>query len=99
MKNPLISVIIPVYNIMDCLERCVASVCALAGKEARIRVFHKPNGGSSSARNYGIERARGEYLGFVDSDDFVEPDMYASLAEQALKGGWQIVQVSRDELD
>lgn len=124
MKNPLISVIIPVYNIMDCLERCVASVCAqtyenleillvddgstdgtgglcdeLAGKDARIRVFHKPNGGSSSARNYGIERARGEYLGFVDSDDFVEPDMYASLAEQALKGGWQIVQVSRDEID
>ena len=100
MKNNnnqnLVSVIVPVYNILDCLERCVDSLLAqtykeieillvddgstdgtgtlcdqLAEKDSRIRVFHKENGGSSSARNVGIQQARGEYLGFVDSDDYV----------------------------
>ena len=47
----------------------------LALKDDRIRVFHKVNGGSSSARNYGITKARGAYIGFVDSDDFIAPTM------------------------
>lgn len=121
-ENPLITVIIPIYNIMDCLERCVSSVCAqtyrnleillvddgstdgtgalcdrLAERDGRIRVFHKENGGSSSARNLGLQKARGEYLGFVDSDDFIEPDMYERLMEQVKAGGYSIVQASRDE--
>ena len=45
----------------------------------RIRVVHKSNGGLSSARNVGIEEAKGTYLGFVDSDDFVSEDMYERL--------------------
>lgn len=43
-----------------------------AGKNSRIRVFHKPNGGVSSARNLGLDNARGEWITFVDSDDWVE---------------------------
>ena len=45
-----------------------------AEKSEKIRVFHKPNGGLSSARNYGIERAKGEYIIFPDPDDWVEQD-------------------------
>lgn len=47
-----------------------------ACKDNRIRVIHKPNGGLSSARNIGIDNAKGDYIGFVDSDDWVEPEMF-----------------------
>lgn len=45
-----------------------------AVKDTRIRVVHKENGGVSSARNFGIDNANGEYICFVDSDDYLEPD-------------------------
>ena len=48
-------------------------------KDSRVFVIHKSNGGLSSARNAGIEIAHGEYIGFVDSDDTIEPDMYEKL--------------------
>ena len=51
----------------------------LAGTDPRIRVIHKKNGGLSDARNVGIEVARGTYLSFIDSDDFVEPAMLEAL--------------------
>ena len=44
-----------------------------AGKDARIRVFHRQNGGVSTARNLGIDKAKGEWIYFVDSDDVVLP--------------------------
>lgn len=120
----LVSVIVPVYNILDCLERCVDSLLAqtykkmeillvddgstdgtgtlcdqLAEKDSRIRVFHKKNGGSSSARNLGILQARGGYLGFVDSDDYVEPDMYERLLEVLRQHQGLMAQVGRNEID
>ena len=50
-----------------------------ARKDSRVRVFHKENGGVSSARNVGLDNARGEYVCFVDSDDWVEEEMFATL--------------------
>ena len=58
-------------------------VAELAAADARIRVIHQANGGVSSARNAGIESARGEYLCFVDADDSVEPHYLPDLLEAA----------------
>lgn len=49
-------------------------------KDFRIRVFHKPNGGLSSARNFGIEHATGSYLSFIDSDDWIKKEFYEKLS-------------------
>ena len=57
-----------------------------AAQDARVRIFRKENGGVSSARNFGLDVARGEYIGFVDPDDAILPQylarLYAALAEQ-----------------
>ena len=103
-RKPLLSVIVPVYNVKDYVERCVDSIInqtyrnleilivddgstdgsgalcdVLAGRDSRIRVFHTANGGLSAARNVGIDAASGALIGFVDSDDWIEPDMYEFL--------------------
>lgn len=125
MNNlPLITVIIPVYNVKEFLPRCVHSVAQqtyrqleilliddgstdgsgelcdrFAEEDSRIRVFHKENGGSSSARNMGLELFTGEYVGFVDSDDYVEPDMYEKLLKGIQESGAGISQIGRNEID
>ncbi len=53
----------------------------LTEKHEQIKAFHKPNGGLSSARNYGLDRATGKYVLFVDSDDVIEPDTLKKIAE------------------
>lgn len=98
-EGPLISVILPVYNVEQYLPRCMeslfrqtwknlelvlvddgsreecAALCDEYGRrDARVAVYHKTNGGLSDARNYGIRKSRGEYITFVDSDDYVDPD-------------------------
>ena len=103
-QKPLISIIVPVYNVEKYLKKCVDSlicqsypnleiilvddgspdscpdICDSFEKEySNIRVIHKKNGGLSSARNAGIDIAKGEYIGFVDSDDMVFPNMYETL--------------------
>ncbi|MBR6666500.1 MAG: glycosyltransferase family 2 protein [Lachnospiraceae bacterium] len=124
METTLISVVVPVYNIEDYLERCVNSICAqtyqnleillvddgstdgsgalcdeLAKVDSRIRVFHKQNGGSSSARNLGIAQAKGAYVGFVDSDDYISDNMYELLWKAVEQYECEIAQIGRDEID
>lgn len=124
MNNPLISVIIPVYNVEAYLPKCIDSVLAqtyenleiilvedgtkdssgiicdqYAGKDSRIRVIHKENGGLSSARNAGMEIARGEYFGFVDSDDWIEPETYECLMALAQKYDADLVCGGRYDVD
>ncbi|WP_026517394.1 glycosyltransferase family 2 protein [Butyrivibrio sp. MC2021] len=70
----------------------------LAARFSNVTVYHQKNGGSSSARNLGISKASGEYLGFVDSDDFIDPKMYSRLAEAAIRTGADMVQIGRDEI-
>ncbi len=70
----------------------------LSLKYPNVTVLHKENGGSSSARNLGISHATGDYIGFVDSDDYVDTGMYRSLVEAALKYDADMVQISRDEI-
>lgn len=108
MKTPLISIIIPVYNVENYLPACLSSVCGqtlreleiivvddgstdrsgaiaeeFARKDSRIRVIHQRNGNPGATRNVGLEIVRGEYLGFVDSDDWIDPDMYEKLYRAA----------------
>ena len=124
METTLISVVVPVYNIEDYLERCVNSICAqtyqkleillvddgstdgsgalcdeLAKADSRIRVLHKQNGGSSSARNLGIAEAKGAYVGFVDSDDYISDNMYELLWKAVEQYECEIAQIGRDEID
>lgn len=54
-------------------------------KDSRIIVFHKKNGGLSDARNYGIECSHGDYIAFVDSDDYVDLNMYQTMLASMLK--------------
>ena len=72
-------------------DRCGEMCDELAAKDSRIQVIHKKNGGLSSARNAGIDMAKGEYIGFVDSDDWIEPDMYENLYRAAVEYDAQIV--------
>ena len=60
-------------------DNCGAMCDAYAAQDSRVRVIHRENGGLSAARNTGIEAARGEYLCFIDSDDFIEPAMLSTL--------------------
>lgn len=57
----------------------IALCDSLADKYENVYTYHKPNGGSASARNYGIKLAKGKYIGFIDSDDVIERDMYSTL--------------------
>lgn len=111
-----ISVIVPVYNAKETLERCVESVLRqevpelelvlvedgssdgsdalcdrLAAGEERIRVFHKENGGVSSARNLGIREATGKYVCFVDSDDRLREGALDKLLAEAELGNADLV--------
>lgn len=109
MRTPLISVIIPVYNVEKYLRRCLDSVVAqtyrnleiicvddgsvdesgricdqYAARDARIKVIHQENQGISAVRNRGLDAAEGEYIAFVDSDDYILEDMYKKMLDKLL---------------
>lgn len=60
-------------------DRCPELCDEAARRDERIRVIHQQNGGLSAARNAGLDAARGEWIGFVDSDDEIDPQMYEKL--------------------
>lgn len=62
-----------------------------ASKDTRIIVIHKKNGGVSAARNDGIQLVKGEYIGFVDPDDWIDHDMYEALYHSAVEEKADIV--------
>lgn len=110
-KYPLISVIVPVYNVEQYLRQCLDSILnqtyqeievllindgstdtsdeicrEYAERDNRIRYFVKENGGLSDARNYALDRATGEYVTFVDSDDFLMEQALEKLYATSLLG-------------
>lgn len=62
-------------------DKCGQICDEYAQKDSRIRVFHRENGGQSTARNLALDHAQGEYIAFVDSDDWCQPEMYARMME------------------
>ena len=71
-------------------DNCPALCDAAAAKDSRIRVIHKPNGGVSTARNAGLDAARGNWIGFVDSDDVIDKTYYEKLYRAAKQSGAEI---------
>jgi len=61
-------------------------------KSAKLKIVRKENGGLSDARNCGLSYAFGEYVGFVDSDDYADPDMFQAMYEKAMRRGSDIVE-------
>ncbi len=80
-------------------DGCGGICDAYAAKDVRIRVIHKENGGLSHARNAGIDMARGDYLAFVDSDDYLEPDAYETMLDAARRYGAKLVCAGRYDED
>ncbi|MBR2835194.1 MAG: glycosyltransferase family 2 protein [Coriobacteriales bacterium] len=101
---PLISVIVPIYNVEVYLDRCIESICgqtyqnleiilvddgspdncpaicdAWAERDSRITVIRQENKGVSAARNAGLCAMKGEYFGFIDSDDYILPRYFEHL--------------------
>lgn len=83
---------IEILLVDDGSQDASASMCdAYAKKDTRIKAVHKVNGGLTSAWKAGSAMARGEYIGYVDSDDYVEEDMFARMYERGIQTGADIV--------
>ena len=108
VSNPLISVVVPVYNAEKYLDKCIESIInqkysnleiilvddgskdnslglckKYAKNDKRIKVIPKENGGVSTARNVGIEAASGDFIAFIDSDDYIDENMYFNMIQKA----------------
>ena len=116
MREPLVSIVVPVYNAAPDLARCIESVrrqnydnwelllvndgsadasgpiCRMYARvDPRIRVLEKANEGVSAARNDGMDAARGEYVQFLDSDDYLPTHATRSLVERTLADDCDLV--------
>lgn len=113
--NPLLSVIIPIYNIEQYISKCLDSVLSQTytnleiilvddgstdnsgkicdtyeKKDSRIKIIHQKNSGLSSARNKGIDISTGQYIGFVDGDDYIDKDMFEILLKTIIENNADI---------
>ncbi len=70
----------------------------LAEKYSNVTALHEPNGGSSRARNYALSKAEGDYIGFVDSDDYISAFMYEKLVDALIRNNALMAQTGRDEI-
>lgn len=123
-EKPLLSIIVPVYDVENYLQKCIDSILAqtftdfelilvedgspdgcpalcdaAAAKDARIRVLHQKNGGLSAARNAGLDAARGAWIGFVDSDDYIAPEMYEAMYQAVQSTGADLALCDYAEVD
>jgi len=123
-EEPLISIIVPVYNVEKYLERCLdtllnqtyskleiilvndgstdnsGAICdKYERKDKRIKVIHQLNKGLSGARNTGIKNVKGEYLGFVDSDDWVELNMFEIMLQTSIEKKVDVVECQLNKTD
>lgn len=80
-------------------DSCPAICDAAAAKDSRVRVIHQKNGGLSAARNAGLDAAKGKWIGFVDSDDYIAPEMYETLLRRIQKDGAQMAVCSYTYVD
>lgn len=115
-QQPLISLIVPIYNVENYLRMCLDSIAnqtysnievllvndgssdgsgaicqEFVARDSRFHYIEKENGGLSDARNVGIARAQGEFLSFVDSDDWIEPTYVEDLYRAALLNDAEVV--------
>lgn len=122
-NTPLVSVIVPIYNVEKYIHRCIDTLINQTLKEieiilvddgspdkcgeiidnyakqyTNIVIIHKANGGLSDARNAGLEIAKGQYIGFVDPDDYVEHDMFEKMYHSANTNGSDLVFCGYNEI-
>lgn len=118
-SDPLISIIVPIYNVQEYLPKCIQSLISqtylnleiilvddgctdncpaicdtFSDQDPRIIVIHQKNLGLSCARNAGVQNSSGDYIGFVDGDDWIDPDMYELLIHLLLLYDAQISAVN-----
>ncbi len=114
---PLVSIIVPIYNVASYLRQSLESICAqtmqdlevicvndgstdasleilqeFAAKDPRFHIITQENRGVSAARNTGLQASHGEYIGFVDPDDYIHPRMFESLIAVAKEKNADVVE-------
>ena len=123
-SNVKFSIVVPVYNVENYLNKCIDSILnqtyknfevilvddgstdkssnicdKYAKNNSKIKAFHKKNGGLSDARNFGVENTTGDYLLFIDSDDYIEPLLLEKLNNCILKGNVDLIRFGLNIID
>lgn len=78
-------------------DNCAEIVKEYAKQDPRIKLLQKKNGGCASARQFGLNHAKGRYIGFIDPDDYIDPSMYRKLFGRALEGTYEIAYCGYNE--
>lgn len=120
-SEPLISIVVPIYNVQKYVRKCIDSIIGqtyhnleiilvddgstdsssqicdeYSKRDSRIKVIHKINGGLVSARKVGVQIAMGDYIAYVDGDDWIEQNMYEQLVYKINDADMVICGVERD---